>query len=669
MNYFVHNEKKIIIKISCLIISGLTLFPTLICGQQYSKESIDSLEMLLGTPSISDNELFLVYKDLSDAYVFTDTEKSLQYAWMGVQIAEEKNNTFQIADFYYYIGNIFYYANQTDSALCYFDKSLDILNYTKKNDRKNMDSLQIVVFWSIGIINANQGKYDLALDKYIKALELAEKNNVLNQMPLIYDYLANTYFALSNNQQAEAYYLKAEKLSLELNDSINIVKALMGLCNIYMKKADLPTALEYGEKSLRLLSALPDVQEDMLMSVNQLLTDVWLRIPDYNKAMEYAQKTVEYARQTNIPLFLSSALYTLSQCYLKQEKYKESEAIAFEALATDSSVLHINSFLYGNIAIANIWLKNTEKGIAYFEKYTDALRAYSNQNFQSSLSEMEVKYATEKKEAQIAALEKEKRLMIALAITGGGILLLLLITLVFLWRWTVQKRRIAEQQIRIVATQAVLDGEVQERSRLARDLHDGLGGKLTCLKLGLQELKQKHGFDADRAKPLMAVMDILDESVQEMRRVSHNLMPDTLRNEGLKPAVNDFCRSMSPKIVFNYYGDESRIDLKIEALIYRSIHELVNNALKYADASRIMVQIIKEADSIVFTVQDNGCGFDTTAKTDGIGLQGIRTRVASFGGDIHIDSKVGEGTEVNVELRVEHLPLPLQKSGNGKLKM
>ena len=109
---------------------------------------------------------------------------------------------------------------------------------------------------------------------------------------------------------------------------------------------------------------------------------------------------------------------------------------------------------------------------------------------------------------------------------------------------------------------------------------------------------------------------------------------------------------MSPLIVFNYYGDETRLDLKLEALIYRCIHELVNNALKYAAASQIMVQIIQEADRISFIVQDDGCGFDPSVETEGIGLKNVRSRVASVGGDIQIDSKAGEGTEVNADFKI-----------------
>jgi len=147
-------------------------------------------------------------------------------------------------------------------------------------------------------------------------------------------------------------------------------------------------------------------------------------------------------------------------------------------------------------------------------------------------------------------------------------------------------------------------------------------------------------------------LGLLDSSVQEMRRVAHHLMPDSLSRFGLKPAVSDFCSNL-PSVQFTYYGDESRLDSKLEVMIYRSIHELVNNALKHAGASQIMVQIIQEPGRIAFTVQDDGCGFDPSTETEGMGLQNIRTRVASYNGLLDISSKAGEGTEINVELKVE----------------
>ncbi|MDR0572594.1 MAG: hypothetical protein LBG96_00940 [Tannerella sp.] len=116
-------------------------------------------------------------------------------------------------------------------------------------------------------------------------------------------------------------------------------------------------------------------------------------------------------------------------------------------------------------------------------------------------------------------------------------------------------------------------------------------------------------------------------------------MPETLSRYGLRPAIGDFCRSLSSRIVFDWFGSETRFNPKLEVVVYRIVHELVNNALKYSGASQIIVQVMQETGRIAFTVQDDGCGFDPLAVSRGMGLTNIRTRFVSFGGNMQIDSK------------------------------
>jgi len=671
MNYFIENKKKLQKKIQCSIFFVFFLFFTPLYAQ-VDRNMIDSLKTLLHTQHMADNELFSIYNKLSDTYLYIDSKKSLEYAQMGIRLAGEKHNLYQMANSYYYAGKS-YALNQPDSALYCYEQSLAILQQAEKSgieNEKYASLLRFGLFWGIGLINQGYGKYEVALDYYFKALAIAEKINNPKEKAKIYRDIAETYNVQSNFRQAEIYYLKGEALSRELKDSIALATIYQGLCRVFIYRKDYPQALKYGEESYRILSVQSNVLTANIMNTSILLTEVWLKIPNYDQAMEYARKTVEYAQQTGISSYIATALYMLSHCYLKQQKYAESEKTALEALATDTSDVYINSILYETIALANIWMGNSAKSDEYFRKTTNAIRAYSNKNFQSSLSEMEVKYETEKKELKITGLEKEKRLMTELGIAAGAVLLLTLATFFFLWRWSLQRRRVAEQQQQLaeqqhniaqqqvkqleqekqlVATQAVLDGETRERARLARDLHDGLGSMLTGMKLKLLEMKKGAKLDYPDVERFDNALRLLDDSVVEMRRVAHHLMPDSLSRFGLKPAVNDFCTNF-PSVQFSYYGDESRLEPKLEVMIYRSIHELVNNALKYAGASQILVQIIQEPGRIAFTVQDDGCGFDPAAESKGMGLQNIRTRVASYNGIFNIDSKPGEGTEVNVEL-------------------
>src|SRR5690606_6996888 len=199
-----------------------------------------------------------------------------------------------------------------------------------------------------------------------------------------------------------------------------------------------------------------------------------------------------------------------------------------------------------------------------------------------------------------------------------------------------------------VAVQATLDGEAAERSRLAKDLHDGLGCMLSLVKFNLPDVKGGGILEAVDVSRFQKALGMLDDSIRELRRVAHHMMPESLLRYGLKASLSDFCAAI-PIADFHYFGDETRLSEKLEIMVYRCIHELVGNALKHAEANHINVQLVQEADRISFTVQDDGKGFDQRRVTEGMGLKNVRQRVAAFQGDVHIYSS-DKGTEIHVEL-------------------
>lgn len=632
-------------KLICLFLINSLLSAMGMYGQ-YHQQAIDSMVRIVENPPETDRELLLTYVRLAQTYKSVDPEKAMECARQGVGVAQEKKSLYWSAELHYMIGESFHALSHLDSALYYFNLSSDLQQQAVEEgteDKTENDYLELYILNSIGSIHTARGNFDAALELYFKGLAIAERIDDPEEVIGQYLKLAHTYFSMSNYEKAEAYYLKQKQLAIEINNPIYIAHANIGLCPLLNARGDYATALEYGEEAYRIYLSYPQTIPSNLMNATMCLTEIWMKIPDYNKAMEYAQATVGYARQTGSPSFLASALYTLSTVYLRQEKYAECEQTAFDALAADSTNIYINSIIYGNIAQANIWLGNAKKGIEYFSKTMNANRAYSNKNFQASLSEMEVKYETEKKETRITTLEEERRLMAWLGLSGIAVLLLAMAFLFFLWRWSVQEKR-------LIATQAVLDGETAERVRLARDLHDGLGSMLTGVKLNLESMKNGVTLDKTNLEHFDNAFGMLNESMVELRRVAHHLMPDSLSRYGLKVALADFCTNF-PSITYDYFGSEERLDSKMEVVIYRIIHELVNNALKHSDATEIMVQVIRETEYIALIVRDNGKGFDTSLETKGMGLRNIRDRVASYVGRMDINSQTNKGTEINIEIK------------------
>src|SRR5690606_12891419 len=264
-------------------------------------------------------------------------------------------------------------------------------------------------------------------------------------------------------------------------------------------------------------------------------------------------------------------------------------------------------------------------------------------------------YQTEKKELKIEALEKQRQLYIWLGIAGIFILLIALAFAFIRYRLAVSKRKLAEeeaqrleQEKQLVAVQATLDGEAAERTRLAKDLHDGLGSMLSLVKFNLPQVKGDAVLEAVDVSRFQTALGMLDQSIQELRRVAHHMMPESLLRYGLKASLSDFCTAL-PNADFHYFGDETRLPEKVEIMIYRCIHELVNNARKHAQATHINVQLVQEEDRISFTVQDDGIGFDQEKVSEGMGLKNVRQRVAAFQGKMSIYS-TSQGTEIHVEL-------------------
>ena len=565
-----------------------------------------------------------------------------------------------LGDIYNDVGVLHYISSQYDSALIYFNKALEYIQFVE--EKSKADRLQAGIYGAIANMHNAQGNYHEALEYYMMMLKILEEYDWKQNIKILYYNMGAIYYGLNNFEEAEKYYLKTKALSEELNDSIFIASCYRNLSAIYIRAEDFPKALEYAITAYEISEAIPDMPEFEKTYILQGLAYAYSNgNQEYDKAEKYAIQALNYAEKLNFSELISSSLYTLADIYMLKGNYRESISTALKALSTDSTSMLNNINLYRVLTESYMLLDNPQTpALKYYERYISLTFERSNTNYLSTLKELETIYETEKKEEQITALKNEKRLLIWLSIAGGGVLLLALTTALFLWRWTVQKRQLAETRIRqleqekqLIATQSLLEGETAERTRLARDLHDGLGGLLTGVKMNLLELKKAVVLEHAEVQRFDQAIGLVDQSAHEMRRVAHHLMPDALTRFGLKSALNDFCLSLPSSVRFNYYGDETRLNAQTEVMIYSAILELVNNALKHAHAENIVLQMIQEPGRIALNVQDDGCGFDPATQNAGMGLQNVRTRVAAFNGVINIDSRAGEGTEVNVELRIE----------------
>jgi signal transduction histidine kinase len=298
---------------------------------------------------------------------------------------------------------------------------------------------------------------------------------------------------------------------------------------------------------------------------------------------------------------------------------------------------------------------------------------------QQQVNFLDAKYKAAKRDADINRLTSEKELQEEkvrkknIIISGITILSLFTIFLgMLLMRSYRQKQKLIEQENEIhkhkirqlenekmlLATQSVLQGEESERKRLARDLHDGLGGLLSGVKIALNTMKGNVILADESVRVFNHALGLLDGSITELRRVAHNMMPEALVKLGLKNALSDFCLELDKvnpiHILFQFYGEFERVDSNLEINAYRIVQELVNNSIKHSKAKELTVQMIQEKSRLCFMVLDDGVGFDfkNSGITKGIGLASIKSRVDAFHGQLEISSEPGKGCEITVEFLI-----------------
>lgn len=483
-----------------------------------------------------------------------------------------------------------------------------------------------------------------ALEYTNKALATFEKNNIADKTAEACENLGLLYFnrnfwelpkpeqRKANFDEALKYYNKALELIIRADDELRKGAILQSIAAVYNQTGNSAEALVNIQESIRIFKKYNEHAQagDALYAIG--VTYKQLGKPE--EAIGYLTEALELSKKYNIG-GIHWVYETLAEAYYDAGNYKQSRDLYVRFINTRDSVL------------------NLEKS--------------------RMILDMENKYQAAKKQNEIEKLTlvKSRRTLVIYALMT--VLLLLLASGFAFFRNIRSKKIIADQKLEIrerqllelekekqlIATRSLLAGEEIERTRLAGDLHDGLGGLLTGVKLKLSSMKENSIITSENLAHFNHALNLLDTSIAEMRRVAHNLMPETLMHYGLQTALADFIRQVEPEglpvISFNSFGENLRFEKELEITVYRIAQELVNNALKHANAKQIEVQLFTEKNRVSLQVIDNGTGFNPTmasGQTAGKGLKNINDRITAFNGHLEIVSEPGKGTECTLEFLI-----------------
>ncbi len=613
-------------------------------GEQNSY--LDSLESILKQDKISAKERLNVYDELSWGYLDSDFRKSSQMARDGINLARKGGNLIMEATLMRNLGVAYYMNNRLDSAETILIGALDIARETTDQ------SIIAGVYVALGNLYNVESKYDKAIENYNMALPIYEKIGRKDRVATIKSNIGALYNSRGNYRQAEKYLLEARNAAIDNDDLALQSKVAQNLSNMYFALSQSENCYKYANEAVQLTRQIGDDYNEVL-ALTSLSGACHMHLKDNSSAMRYAQEALIKAKKIDMPNLISASLRNITYAYYRMGDYSQAKNSALECIAiTDSTDL--SQLIAMNSSLLKIYINTGEKKMAEetFDKIYNLMTKQSDEDISYALGEMEIKYETEKKEAHIESLSKDKLFYTILSIVCIVAILLLITAIILLNRYQRQKRivmeerlNIAEREKRLLAAQSLLDGENMERGRLSRELHDGLGGMLTMIKLNLNQMKSKATTDFDK------VLGFVDNSIIEMRKMAHNIMPESIHNFGLVPTLTEFCNNL-PSVTIHVYGSPLRYSENIEINFYRIASELVNNALKHAKALNIDVQLITAPDKISLSVRDNGVGFSIEDNPNA--LQTIQSRVEVLGANIDILSSPGTGTEVTVELNIKH---------------
>jgi two-component system, NarL family, sensor kinase len=619
----------------------------------------DSLLKLL--PTIKEDSAGVeFYINLGQQYESNETELAKSYYRKAGIISEKIKYPAGVVR---YIFNYTYVLNMQgryDSGLALNLKAVEIARTIKD------PVLLGKALFNAGTSYRQLSQYENAITLYEEGRKIFAANGDSLLMARGYDVLQLLYYNLENYDKGIAYGEAAVKWLRTIDDPVWLGSTLNNLGMNYSKKGEYTKAKAVWLEALDIGKKIENVEMEASQMIN--LGDLYMNTGEFSVLNQYYTKALELYTKLDGAEGIAIALRGLAVYEFYSNNFEKAKEYANQSL----EVINKNNLLFEKrktletLSRIHIALHDLVTGQKYMQEATILADSMINDRIRKNTVEFETKYETAKKDNQIKlqqAAIKQKNTLNYFLIAGAAALLLisLLSYRNYRHKQKLQQQRIAEleTQQQLAATEAVLKGEEQERTRLAKDLHDGLGGMLSGIKHSFNNMKGNLILTPDNAQAFERSMDMLDSSIKEMRRVAHNMMPETLVKYGLDTALKDFCNDINQsgavKIIYQSVGMEgAEIEQTTSISIYRIVQELVNNIIKHAAATQAVVQLNKMNEQISITVEDDGKGFNTQVlkSSKGIGWANIENRVEFLKGKLDVQSEKEKGTSVHIELNV-----------------
>ncbi len=534
--------------------------------------------------------------------------------------------------YYLFLGSFYDKKDDEEQAFTYLKKAADIFIQTK-NEKKLM-----LTYYQIYRLLTGKKELKADREKYLKKVEhyaLKEKDSSL--LLNVYDGYALDYLKNNKFDSATIYYQKVLLLAKTTQNNSILAATYNNLGIVYGNKKKIDSARYYYKKAIETFKKINKKTNQFAITYN--IASTFIDEQKYTQAINWFNKADS----------------------IQLKKYKNS----------------YKKLLYKKMAETFSLKKDYKNAFTYLQKHQQYKDSVNAEKQKIAILDMETKYKAiekEKENIQLKADKKQQRLFLYGLI---GLFIFIATIGYSLYANLKRKKEVIEKEKKIIAKEkelehqkvislvkdqevltmnAMIEGQENERLRLAEELHDNLGSSLATLKMHFDAFRNGLANNKDTAVNLLnSTEEVLNETYQKVREMAHTNHVSVMAAHGLIPSIYDLTERIKTAkniaIEITHYGFENPIDSSLELNVFRIIQELITNIIKHAKAEKIAININLFEDSLSLIIEDDGIGFDLNKiQSKGIGLKNLFERVKRDGGTLTIDSNIGQGTIIIIEI-------------------
>ncbi|NRD22762.1 histidine kinase [Winogradskyella litoriviva] len=568
------------------------------------------------------------------------------------------------------IAQIYSKSGHADS-LMYYGELMKNESFYKDSTFQNIENIRQKAFYFQGVAAQKMGLFDEAIKSYIHGLQTPNKeDNIRNYLNL---QLAETYLYKGENEKAKRLL---ETFPQDKTDPI-----------FYLKNSIVKSKFLIFDKDYKLARELIKqvLEEDFTNNFQKLRLELQLNLSEIDLRQGNFEKLINHSEAIKVEA-LNNGFYDLFIEATLDIGYGYAMLRNFEVSEIALSTAYVNTIQWNRLelqqkvinALVKLYNAKHDYKNAYslMTQYQRVNREIADKQNQRLVKDLELKYETLKKEKEIdklqedqiiqeAEIERQKTIKHAFLI-GFLVVLIPIILLLIVYYQKLQTQSLLNKQQEAINQQEVktllqsqelelaknaIAVQSKERDRIARELHDSIGGNLAGIKLKMNSL-------GDHQPEFRQILNQLDTTYNQVREISHSLIPKEFKASAFTDLVNNYIQNIKEDVSVNLHFDAfpkdaiNTIESPVQVALFNIIKELVTNALKHANAEEVSIQLTSliEERSIELIYEDDGIGFDLNDKVKGIGINNIETRVGDYNGIISIDTAKNRGTVISISL-------------------